>query len=465
MDRTDQPVPQGRVRRVMPLAGLAARAAGGRLVAGVQELAGDGDAVRRFHARAADRYVELLGNSKGALMKIGQIMSMVDLDQPSPYQQAFTRLQSDAPPMRPELVRDILIAEIGSPETHFAELDMEPVAAASVGQVHRGVLRDGRQVAVKVQYPGVAEAIRADLDNAEMLRSLVLLVMSVSGMKVDLTAVTEEVRARVSEELDYRHEAAMLARFAELYRGHPFLRVPDPIPAASADRVLTMTYLDGLDWPAARRADQQRKDSWAEALLRYCQASFRHANLIDVDLNPGNFRFLPDGQLGVLDFGCVQVVPERTRWVLVALMRAAIDGRHTDVRALMIRSGMISADSPLTVEQAGVFCRGMIADAVAPQPVTFSPELNARKRQALLGGQGLTGLAKIRPTPEAAFLPRVQLAMDHLFSGLRATIPVRSILDDMDGVAEPVTELGRRHHDWARERGLPGALDHHREVG
>ncbi|RWA19610.1 ABC1 kinase family protein [Mycolicibacterium brumae] len=460
----DPPVPQGRLRRVMPLAGLAARTAGGRLVAGVQELAGDPGAVRRFHARTADRYVELLGNSKGALMKIGQILSMVDLDGPSPYQQAFARLQSDAPPMHPDLVRAQLVSEIGPPERHFAEFDVEPIAAASVGQVHRGVLHDGRPVAVKVQYPGVAEAIRADLDNAELLRSLILLVMSVSGTKIDITAVAEEVRTRVGEELDYRHEAVMLARFAELYRDHPFIHIPDAIPEASGGRVLTMTYLDGLDWASARQADQQRRDIWAESLLRYCQANFRHSNLIDVDLHPGNFRFLPDGALGVLDFGCVQVVPEQLRWVLVALMRATIDGRQTEVRRLMVRSKMIAADSPLTVEQAGEFCRGMIVDAVAPQPVTFSPEFNARKRQAMLGELGLSGLTKIRPTPEAAFLPRIQVAMDHLFTGLRATVPVRSVLDDMDGVAEPVTELGRRHHAWARERGLPGALEHHREV-
>jgi hypothetical protein len=167
--------PRGRIRRTMPLAGFTARAAGGRLVAGLREEAGNDRAVERYHERTAERYAELLGHSKGALMKIGQLISMIDMQALGtggfgPYQQALIRLQSDAPPRAPALEREVLHREIGSAMQQFAEFADAPIAAASIGQVHRAVLHDGRQGAVKIQYPGVAQAIREDLANTELLR-------------------------------------------------------------------------------------------------------------------------------------------------------------------------------------------------------------------------------------------------------------------------------------------------------
>src|SRR5271170_4613966 len=204
MTSHDNPVPRGRIRRTMPLAGFTARAAGGRLVAGLREKAGNDGAVERFHERTAERYAELLGHSKGVLMKVGQIMSMIDTRAMGtggfwPYQKAMNRLQADAPPMHAALVREILDAELGCAVEQFAEFSDEPMAAASIGQVHRAVLRDGRQVVVKIQYPGVAQAIRDDLANTELLTTFLRFLNSASGMKSDVRAAAREAAARIRE--------------------------------------------------------------------------------------------------------------------------------------------------------------------------------------------------------------------------------------------------------------------------
>src|SRR5271167_1210473 len=276
MPSNENPLPRGRIRRTMPLAGFTARAAGGRMVAGLREKSGNAGAVERFHERTAERYAELLGHSKGVLMKAGQIFSMVDTGsigngEFAPYQRALARLQADAPPMHPQLAKEVLRDDLGQPaEVLFAEFCDEPVAAASIGQVHRAVLHDGRPVAVKIQYPRAAEAIRDDLANTELLATFFRFVSASSGIAMpDLRQATREIADRISEEIDYRHEAANMTAFSELYRDHPFVRVPEVIWEASGGRVLTMTYLDGLDWAAAQHADQELKNTWAEVIWRF----------------------------------------------------------------------------------------------------------------------------------------------------------------------------------------------------
>ena len=463
MAQHDQPVPQGRIRRTMPLAGFAARATGGRLVAGLRERTGDDGAVERFHERTAERYTELLGHSKGVLMKAGQILSMIDARALGtggywPYQKALARLQADAPPMHPTLVHKVLGDELGSAVRHFAEFCEEPIAAASVGQVHRAVLVDRREVVVKIQYPGVAQAIRDDLANTELLVTFLRFAVAAAGMKVDIRGLAREAAARIGEEVDYRHEAAMITQFSELYRGHPFIRIPQLIPEASSDRVLTMTYLDGVDYPAAQQADQDLKNIWAEVIARFITGNIRHANLMHADGHPGNYRFNADGSVGFLDFGCIQNLPETQRWPYVAAVRANVEGRKDDHRDLMVQAGFLTAESPLSADELLRQATDTFPEADMPQPVTYSADTTARK---------LSGMFDVRPEaqttvpPEFVFQGRVQLAWSSMAAGFGATLYVRALMDDMDGVAPPVTELGKLHHAWVRERGLPLGLDHH----
>ncbi|MEZ0366620.1 ABC1 kinase family protein [Mycobacterium sp. pUA109] len=468
MVNTDGQVPRGRVRRTMPLAGFTARAAGGRMVAALREKTGDATAVERFHERTAQRYAQLLGHSKGVLMKAGQMFSLVDAGavgggELSPYQQALTRLQADAPPMDPALARSVLEAELGRPVADvFAEFTDEPVAAASIGQVHRAVMPDGRPAAVKIQYPGVAEAIRDDLANTELLTTVVRFVSTAAGAMPDMRQAAREISARISEEIDYRHEAANIAAFSQLYRDHPFIRVPEVIPEASGGRVLTMTYLDGLDWAAAQQADQDLKNTWAEVIGRMVTGSYRHANLFHADPHPGNYRFGLDGGVGFVDFGCVKVLPEYHRHHIVRMLRAVLDGRRTELRDLMAESGFLAEDSTLTADEAYQWWTAITYELLAPQPATYTKDAAERSIRSLVDVRAADHpLRRMLVPPDFVFFARINLSMNAIFTALEATFHVRSTVDDMDGVAAPITAVGKQHDAWVRDRGLPHGMDQH----
>jgi ABC1 family protein len=237
------------------------RAADGRLVPGLRETTGPAGTLDGFHERAAEGYAELLGHSKGVLMKAGQIFAMVDPGaigngELSPYQRALSGLQTDVPPMDPGLAKDLLEANLA-----------------------RSVLHDGREVAVKIQYPGAAEVIRDDLASTELLTAFFRFLSSAARTSIPDTQEATRERSP-HEEIDYHHEATNISAFSQLYRDHPFIRVPEVIHDASGERVLTMTYLDGLDWPAAQHAEQDMKNAWAEVIWRFSVGSHSHANLL-----------------------------------------------------------------------------------------------------------------------------------------------------------------------------------------
>lgn len=470
MPASDNPIARrGRIRRTLPLAALTARAAGGRLTAAVRKKTGDTEAVARFHERTAQRYAELLGESKGVLMKAGQILSVIDASwigngELWAYQAALSQLQTDAPPMDPSLARQVLEDDLGRPATDvFADFSDEPMAAASIGQVHRATLHDGRQVAVKIQYPGAGEAIRDDLANTELLATFLRLVSSVSGTaaRTDLKQAAREIAARISEEIDYRHEAANIAAFHRLYRDHPFIQVPEVIPEASGDRVLTMTYLDGMDWAAAQQADQDLKNSWAEVILRFGTGSARHANLFHADPHPGNYRFRTDGKVGFVDFGCVKIVPERFRRKYIETVRAALDGRTSDLRTLMAEAGFDVADPTLTTAELYDWWAEVLFEWLAPQPITYTQETSRRVIHALVPLSPSHLLRRVAAPNDIVFMSRISLNINTICAKLGATLYARSIPDDMDGVAAPITALGKQHHAWVRRRGLPFGLEPH----
>jgi len=407
---------------------------------------------------------EMLDELGPTFVKFGQLLSTRPDIVPPDIITELRALQDDVKPFPFSEVQRVIAEELELPlEKLFLEFEEQPMAAASIGQVHRAVMHDGREVAVKIQYPGAAEAIRADLANHEMVTKFLGFVSSASGATMpDLRTATREIVARIAEEIDYRHEAANITAFSELYRGHPFILIPDVVAEASGDRVLTMTYLDGLDWAAAQGADQDLKNTWAEVISRFLWGSIRHANLFHADPHPGNYRFGPDGRVGFVDFGCVKVLSERQRRGLVGMARATVDGRKHELRDLMVESGFLASDSAMTVDQAYEWWAGTLHEMVAPQPFAYTRDDPIRAIRGFIDLRAADHPARQMLLPEeSAFFPRLYVGMYTLFATLQATLPARSIYDDLDGIAGPGTPLGEQHHAWVRRRGLPCGLDTH----
>ena len=278
----------------------------------------------------------------------------------------------------------------------------------------------------------------------------------------DLREATREIAARINEEVDYRQEAANITAFAELYRGHPFIRIPDVIHEASADRVLTMTYLEGLDWPAAQQADQDLKNTWAETIWRFTASAFRHGNLMHVDPHPGNYRFGLDGRIGVVDFGCVKVLPEASRQNFVKQLRAYLEDRRDELRDLMVENGFLATDSTMTADEAHQWYADLTQEWRTTQPVTFTPDAATRILRSTIDlSEPDNPVRRMLIPTDFVFFPRVTVNVNGICAALHATIYMRALIDELDGVAEPVSPLGKQHIAWVRQRGLPFGLEHH----
>ena len=302
-------VPVGRLGRLARLAALGSRAAASRVVGS--------DANGEALARAA---VDTLGTMRGLALKIGQMASYVDGYVPPQYQGTFERtlrtLRSAAPAMSEEAAARVVLSELGDvPESLFAEWSKTPFAAASIGQVHRARLNDGRAVAVKVQYEGVDRAVRADLSNASTLTSL----LGPLGGKFGVREQMRELRERFEEELDYRHEAEEQARFRSIWEGDGAVEIPSVIADRSARRVMTTELVTGLSFEAACAAPQEEREAWAKTLWRFVFGSLLVHGLFNADPHPGNYIFRAGGGVTFLDFGCTRHILDRQ----VRLSRAA----------------------------------------------------------------------------------------------------------------------------------------------
>jgi predicted unusual protein kinase regulating ubiquinone biosynthesis (AarF/ABC1/UbiB family) len=195
-------------------------------------------------------------------------------------------------------------------------------------------------------------------------------------------------------------------------------------------------------------------------IWRFVAGSYRHGNLFHADPHPGNYRFRPDGQIGFLDFGCVKVLPEQTRRDVVKLARAALERRKEDIRELMVAIGFFTTDSTITTEEAYQWYADLFHEVLAPQPVTYLPETGQRAIRTLVDLRSPDHVVRRMSIPEdLVFTTRINLSVNTICAALRGTVHVRAMVDDLDGVSEPITPLGKQHVAWARQRGLPFGLD------
>jgi predicted unusual protein kinase regulating ubiquinone biosynthesis (AarF/ABC1/UbiB family) len=446
-------IAQGRVRRPARLLGLSARTACEAAVLGMRGKLTGADATE-FHERTAQRYVELLGHSKGVLMKAGQMLSfipasfMVAPEYRPIYDAALARLRNDVPAMKPELGRAVLEREIGPIDRTFAEFDPEPFAAASIGQVHAARLHDGRAVAVKIQYPGASDAIMADLKNAELLAAFISLLLRTAPKKrsrADIRGMARELSVRVREEVDYELEAASQSEFADFYRGHPFIHIPEIVSELCTDRVLCQELVQGFSWDQALNAGQHLRNQWAEVIFRFIHCTGVRFGVYHGDPHPGNYLFHEDGSVSFLDFGCVKhFTPEQARYKTI-IGAPVINGDALGTWQACIETGLLRPTDPVTPEEVLAYWTAYIGTLSLNPPAVITPELLGAwmERCLSLHGPYANTLRHSTVEPTYILLNRIEFGTTALISHLRPCIDWPAITLEVIVDAPPLTELGR----------------------
>ncbi|MBF6061957.1 AarF/ABC1/UbiB kinase family protein [Nocardia terpenica] len=451
-------MPRSRARRAAQLGGFvgteavrraAAKAAPGRTRPDEQVAAAE----QARNALLAERLVAVLGTMRGAAMKLGQMLSLVDPGLVPPahrelFHSALAALQDSAPPMAWDRMRTHLERELGAElGSVFAEFEPEPVAAASIGQVYRARLADGRRVAVKVQYPEIEAAVRADLKNLRVLLSAYRFVHPA----LDAPALADEVQLRLEEELDYRIEASNTRAMGEIFQGHPFIRIPDVHQALSGQRVIVTEWLDGQPLRAAYTAAESERNRIAEILFRfYCGTTYL-AGFFNGDPHPGNVLLLEDGSIGFLDFGlCMTVDAEAAAGELAAL-RAAKTGDAERLLQLMEVRGFARRSAVPAGQAIEVFLR-VFGWYLRDEPMRIGPDI-ANDVVALLTVTGPGVSARSFNLPAAhALRGRAELQLVAILGQLGPRLNMHAVAREWLFGAEPVTELGRAHRDWVAHR-------------
>ena len=403
----------------------------------------------QFAVRTAEDVAKELGEMKGVLMKVGQLVSFIAEGLPDEAQQALAVLQADAAPMSPTLAASVVEAELGgTPEQIFRRWDDLPVAAASIGQVHRAATSDRREVAVKVQFPGVADAIEEDLDGAELMYQ-VFSALALNGL--DARGLVDELRARMREELDYRLEGANVAEFGRHFAGHPWVRIPELVPELSRSRVLTTEWVDGMSWDEfATTASKETKDRVGEVIWRFGQHSIMRLGAFNGDPHPGNYRFHHDGSVTFLDFGLVK------RWTpgeweqLEPSLDAIVVHRDPDLLvAAMERSGFLADGHGLDPQQVYDYVSSPYRPYLVDE-FTFTREWmrDTLARIFDLHGPHAEVIAKLNMPPSFVILDRVVWGVSAILGKLGVSNPWRAMLLEYRIDGPPATELGAAEAAW-----------------
>ena len=360
--------------------------------------------------------------------------------------------------MSAELAAGMVEQELGQPpERVFAEWDPEPIAAASIGQVHRAITRDGRAVAVKVQYPGIAEAIAADLENVALLRRM----LRITAPAQDVDALLAELRERVLEELDYRREAANQTLFADFYDGHPTIFVPRVIGELSTSRMVTSELAVGSRFADLAELSQHERDIAAETIYRFVFRSLYDLHAFNGDPHPGNYLFHGGGKVTFLDFGLVKHFTDDELHPLMQMARnLCVRQDPEEFRRSMEVAGFLVPGAPLRTEAVVEHLAVFYATIREPGAVTIKPDYSSAVVRRFFDVRS--------PVAEYVSIPRSYVVLQRINLGLFAVLGELSATRDWRSIAEeiwpfvqgpPSTPIGESERDWLARRRVPsGAL-------
>lgn len=451
---------RGRTGRNTQLAGLAVRVGATYAATSARKIFANTERrIELDHARelkTADQIADRLGQMKGAMMKLGQMASYLDEGLPEPLRLALSQLQSNAPPMSAELAMQAIERELGAPISElFVTFDPEPIAAASIGQVHRAIIVDSttgleRAVAVKVQYPGVDAAIAADLRNTELLGTI--LKQGFGGL--DPTEMVEEIKTRLVEELDYELEARNQRAFYAYYRDHPYFHVPEVIDHLSSARVLTTELVVGSTWQELLTWDQHERDLAAECIFRFVFRSLYRFQAFNGDPHPGNYLFHGNGRVTFLDFGLVKHFTTAELNTFESMVQAAaIHHDDAEFRRIIEDAGMLQRDAPIDTEAAGQYFSHFYQAVREDRVMTWTPEYSSRIVRHTFDRS--SPISQYATVPKAfVFIQRINLGLYAILGELNAAGNYRRMSEELWPMvnAGPSTPMGQAEADWLSGR-------------
>jgi predicted unusual protein kinase regulating ubiquinone biosynthesis (AarF/ABC1/UbiB family) len=397
--------------------------------------------------QTAEDVADTLGAMKGVMMKIGQMASYVDGGLPPAVRHTLARLQDSVPPMSPQLAATVVEEELGAPPEHaFARWDPQPIAAASIGQVHRAVTLDGRAVAVKVQYPGITETIAADLRNVALLRRM----LRFTAPAQDVDALLTELRDRIGEELDYRREAGNQRLLAAYYDGHPTIHVPAIVSELSTRRIVTSELSGGARFAELASWPQHERDLAAETIYRFVFRSLYEVGAFNGDPHPGNYLFQGGGRVTFLDFGLVKhFTPAELQPLLQMARTVCVEHDHEAFRRSLEDAGFLRPGAPLST-QAIVEHLAVFYDTIRePGPLTITGDYASSVARRFFDLR--SPVAGYISVPRSyVILQRINLGLFAVLGELSATADWRAIAEEIWPFVQgpPSTPMGQAEAAW-----------------
>jgi predicted unusual protein kinase regulating ubiquinone biosynthesis (AarF/ABC1/UbiB family) len=419
-------------------------------------------ALARRQVQTAKQIVAVLGTMKGAAMKMGQMLSfldvgLVDEEYREEFQRELGKLRDAAPTVSFKQMRKVIEGDLEEGiGAVFEEFDEEPLAAASIGQVYRARLRgDGREVAVKVQYPGVAAAVRADLRNIDMIMRLTKRMTP----QLDVRALATEIRERIGDELDYELEASNQRALARIFRGHPFIAIPDVITELSHERVLVTELVRGVGFEELKGYPQEERDRIGEIVFRFFLGCLYRHHQFSGDPHPGNFMLLEDGRVAFLDFGLFKRLDAAPVELELAVQRAAAERDGAALHVLLARAGFLPHPERVDPAELLDFISTGIGWYTTDEVVALTPELATEVAIESSGPRSrhFRHMRHQDMPAEHLFGRRMELLTLAVLAQLRARANWYSIAREWIDGEEPVTELGRAEAEFYAPGGVGAA--------